>query len=117
MTDVIEKRLTKLNIEWVPVIFANGEDDDGPGVAAYVSGRKVQFGDEIYPPEKDLLITGRQMVFDRKLEILNSPNSGLGYCIIGDHWPDEGKIVVVSAGLGVLTIEKCCLNLRGNFYK
>lgn len=117
MTDVIERRLTKLNVEWLPVIFANGEDDDGPGIAAYVSGNKVQFDDEVYLPEKDLHIFGRKMVFDRKLEILNHPSSRPGYCIIGDHWPDEGKIVIVNAGLGTLHIEKCWLNLRGNFYK
>lgn len=117
MTDVIEKRSAKLNIEWLPVIFANGEDDDGPGVAAYLSGNRVQFDEEIYEPERDLFIVGRQMVFDRKLEILSHPNSAApGQCIIGANWPDKGKIVVVCAELGHLTIDNCCINLRGNFY-
>ncbi len=116
MTDVIEKRFTKLNIEWLPVIFANGEDDDGPGVAAYISGKKVQFDDEVFPPEKDLHIVGRFMVFDRKLEILSEkhPNDK---CIIGASWPDAGKVVVVGRCAGTLHIENCSIQLRGNYYK
>ncbi|WP_010658134.1 hypothetical protein [Brucella anthropi] len=116
MTDVIEKRLTKLNIEWLPVIFANGVDDDGPGIAAYISGNKVQFDDEVYEPERDLHIFGRFMVFDRKLEILSEKHPD-EICIIGVSWPDEGKIIVVSRCIGALHIENCSIQLRGNFYK
>jgi hypothetical protein len=41
---------------FVPVIFANGIDDDAPGIQAAVENRAVQFGKRIYEPGETMLV-------------------------------------------------------------
>jgi hypothetical protein len=44
---------------FVPVIFANGRDNDLPGITAAIENRAVQFDEKIYQPGEAIKITGR----------------------------------------------------------
>lgn len=48
---------------FVPVIFANGVDDDLPGLAAAVKNEAVQFDGTIFAPGEALEIHRRTLVF------------------------------------------------------
>lgn len=78
MTDKLSAILDRLNAAWrvpnvarkpetsfefVPVIFANGEDDDTPGFVAAIQNEAVQFDDVIFKPGEGLEITGRMLRF------------------------------------------------------
>lgn len=47
---------------FVPVIFANGEEDDAPGLQAAFDNDAVQFDGRIYEPGEPIAITGRHIV-------------------------------------------------------
>lgn len=55
---------------FVPVIFANGEDDDAPGVQAAFDNEAVQFDERIYEPDEDIVIVGRTVLL---LKTVRSP--------------------------------------------
>lgn len=48
-----EQVMKKLDL--VPVIFANGEDNDVPGLLAACHGQRVLFKDKIYEPTENIL--------------------------------------------------------------
>jgi hypothetical protein len=50
---------------FVPVIFANGEDDDGPGLQACADNEAVQFDDRVFEPGEAIMICGRKLVVRR----------------------------------------------------
>jgi hypothetical protein len=62
MIDLDERPTTKSLPRFVPVIFANGEDDDGPGLQACFDNEAVQFDDRIYEPGEPVSIFGRRIV-------------------------------------------------------
>lgn len=43
-------------LDFVPVIFANGSDDDLPGLTAAIENRRVQFQERIYKPDETIVI-------------------------------------------------------------
>lgn len=45
----------------VPVIFANGRDDDGPGLVAAAANERVLFDAKIYEPDENIDIVGRNL--------------------------------------------------------
>lgn len=47
---------------FVPVIFANGDDDDAPGLQACADNEAVQFDGRIYEPNEEVTIVGRHLV-------------------------------------------------------
>jgi hypothetical protein len=75
MIDSLEKppkthRKTDLKTLFVPVIFANGKDDDIPGLVAAIENKVVQFDDDLYQPGEELTITNRTLLFSKGLCIL-----------------------------------------------
>jgi hypothetical protein len=64
-TDLATKHAPKL--DFVPVIFANGEDDDIPGIVAAIENKRVQFDDKLYEPGEPLSVVRRKLVISRKL--------------------------------------------------
>lgn len=69
MLDLEEKPKTKKLPEFVPVIFANGIDDDTPGFVALFTHEKVQYGEKIYKPNESIHITNATMVITRSMVI------------------------------------------------
>jgi len=56
----------------VPVVFANGVDDDSYGIAEYLSGGRVFYLDRIYSRKNTLLIRGRKLRLKRGVIIKTS---------------------------------------------
>lgn len=50
-----------LNAVFIPVIFANGEDDDLPGIVAALEGRDVLYNESVVRPADPLLIYKRRL--------------------------------------------------------
>lgn len=70
MDHVLEREpVTKKMPEWVPVIFANGIDDDTPGLLAAMSNEKVQFGEKIYQPTEGIYIRGKDIRLRQSMTI------------------------------------------------
>lgn len=72
------KAETEFKLDFVPVIFGNGEDNDCPGLLAAIGNERVQYEDTIYKPNESI-------VFDRTFFglvnsfLLNDVNTGLIY--------------------------------------
>ncbi|WP_305968546.1 MULTISPECIES: hypothetical protein [unclassified Mameliella] len=55
-----------------PVIFANGEDDDSYGYAAWVrQDGPVMFDDRVFHPGEQMVIEGRKMLFQRGVRMVD----------------------------------------------
>lgn len=68
--DTLLERTTETLPEFVPVIFANGKDDDSYGVAAWLKqDQRVQFDGRIYAPGEHIVISGRSMRFERGVKV------------------------------------------------
>jgi hypothetical protein len=65
MIDALLNRLRKPKLQrdlreiFVPVIFANGQDNDLPGIIAAIENRAVQFDEKIYQPGEAIEISKR----------------------------------------------------------
>lgn len=66
MTDVNTKPIVDLKTLFVPVIFANGIDDDLPGLLAAFMNEAVQFEDHIYQPRDRIVIIGKVLLIDSR---------------------------------------------------
>lgn len=62
---------TDLSALFVPVIFANGEDDDLAGLLATFRDEAVLFGDRVYQPGEDVSVIQRSLRMSRRLRVLN----------------------------------------------
>lgn len=64
----------KVNLKelFLPVIFANGEDDDVPGLVAAIANKPFQFDDRIYKRGEELVIDRRTIRLSATLIILGS---------------------------------------------
>ena len=78
-----------LGLLFVPVIFANGEDDDVPGLVAAIEHKPVQFDERIYAPDEDIVISGRSILLKQKIYVAESfstlpePRDGWVDCVEG----------------------------------
>lgn len=106
MDDVLTKPRTGLWAILVPVIFANGEDDDLPGLTAALHNKAVQYEKKIYKPGENIEIYDKSMVFNCR-----------GIIIIGssgdvpenqDNWT-----VIRSTGGRHINIRDCCFEFTG----
>lgn len=57
------RKAKRADFNLVPVIFANGEDDDLPGFTAALRNEPVLFGETIYQPGEDITINGKRLAF------------------------------------------------------
>ena len=55
--------------EFIPVIFANGEDDDSDGIQAAVNNKKVLYGDTIYQPGQDLVVAKMTLCINKLIRV------------------------------------------------
>ena len=68
IADTTTENNTKQLPDFVPVIFANGSDDDSYGIAAWMKkNQRVQFDGRIYKPGEHIVIEGRRMLFKLSL--------------------------------------------------
>lgn len=82
----------------VPVIFANGTDDDLPGLVAAIENRRVQFDDRIYEPGDALTIERRKLRSSRRIFVVGPGHDGAG---LSPEWvrvaqPADGRRVLIS---------------------
>jgi hypothetical protein len=67
MINIEEKLSVKILPRFVPVIFANGEDDDAPGLQACFDDEAVQLDGRIHEPGETVEICGRHIVLTREV--------------------------------------------------
>lgn len=82
--------------DFVPVIFANGEDDDLPGLTAAIRNERVQYGDRIYKHGEEIII------HDKVLRLCCDSLHILG---VDDKEPSDaepGAVVVREGGRRIL---------------
>lgn len=60
-TAISTVRRPRTTFKFVPVIFANGEDHDLPGLIAMAGNKAVQFGSRIYEPGEKVSIVGMHL--------------------------------------------------------
>lgn len=98
--DLVREPKKKTAFDFVPVIFANGEDDDLPGFEAAVKNERVQYEEKIYEPGERLEIVGKRMAFScQGLHLLGShspfPNDVLpGWVVIREG--DPGRKIFIA---------------------
>ena len=63
---------TESRVDFLPVIFANGIDDDSVGFVAALENARVLFDDKVYQPGEAIKIIGRKMCFDRGVIVTNT---------------------------------------------
>jgi hypothetical protein len=63
MTDTATMTKPKTKLDFVPVIFANGVDDDLPGIAAALRNERVQYEETIYEPFEDIFVFKKKLAF------------------------------------------------------
>jgi hypothetical protein len=97
-TDIVPKNMP----EWVPVIFANGEDDDTPGLIALFTNEKVQLDETIYKPGEAVTIVARRLVVTHSFKIVYSDGS-ISFFVRTDeephmtcHAPLSGRPVTIT---------------------
>lgn len=82
MSDTMER--VKLP-DFHPVIFANGEDDDLPGVAAAIENKPVYFLERLYQPGEPILVTHKKLILSN-------------YIAVEDQ--DRNVVLVIGDGMG-----------------
>ena len=101
------KRKTQVAFDFVPVIFANGEDDDLPGLTAAFRNEKVLYGERVYKPGEEIAITRRKIKITRGLYIFDEDPA---FPKLLDN-PDF--VCVKSASGRVISIVNCQLDVSG----
>jgi len=75
MTEHITKPQVQVETVSIPVIFADGENDDLPGLVAAIEGKPFLFDGELYAPDRDLDILGRRLVVTRCIYVIAHDNA------------------------------------------
>lgn len=106
MIELLERPEEKTMPEWVPVIFANGADDDLPGFVAMFENRKVQLGDKIYKPDEAMILHDLRLRLSRQLKVVLL--EGTITFIAGRPWSEDRDVVVLHHRNGRnITITHC----------
>lgn len=85
-------------LDLVPVIFANGTDDDLPGLVAALGNARVLFDDRILEPNDPLVVERRILRISRRVYVLGPGHDGVGF---SDEWlrvyqPPGGRGIDIS---------------------
>ena len=67
MMRTMTKAESEFKLDFVPVIFANGDDDDTTGMIAALNDDCVQYNDKIYEPGEDLEFIESKFGFNRQI--------------------------------------------------
>lgn len=86
----------RLNL--VPVIFANGVDDDLTGLVAAIGNGRVLFDDRVYGPGEAIVIERRNLRSSRRIFVVGPGHDGAG---LSPAWvrvaqPVDGRRVLIS---------------------
>lgn len=63
--------------DFVPVIFANGVDDDLMGIEAAVKNERVQYEEKVYKPGEDITIDGKKIRLKCSKVVFMDPFGGV----------------------------------------
>lgn len=113
MVDLLTRPEVKPALHWLPVIFANGEDDDTPGLAALFAGEAVLIQDRLQPAGEDVLIERLLLVFDRRIDVVEDGEATITF---GSDWPEDMAIRVVKSDPRKIIFDSCEFYMRGAFY-
>lgn len=94
------------NLLLIPVLFANGVDDDLPALRAIVGNRHIMFDGKIYAPNEKVTVTGRTLSFSCGAIVVHhngkfqsmEPDSGPkpGSTIVTLHQPFPGRALSIT---------------------
>lgn len=94
---------TDLKTLFIPVIFANGEDDDVPGLIAAFENKPVLYNDKTYHIDEDIEIIGKTLVMSIGIAIVHEGSSP------SPDAPSDWKIVVhPKDAKRSIHIARCC---------
>lgn len=115
MSDTMDKPETRKAVEWLPVIFGNGEDDDTPGFCAVFMDEKVLIADDVCERGETAVIEGLRLVIDRRIDIVH-PSGKVS--TFGTYWPEETAIRLKEPETRRhIFITNGHIYLRGRFYE
>ena len=98
MADTDLKSKTDLKTLFIPVIFANGEDDDEPGLTAAANNEIVQFDETVYQPGQPITITNRQIRISGRMWFVDFNFSAWWHLRCKKSLPGSGGRVVTTPG-------------------
>lgn len=75
MSETKTRKKTHVGFEFIPVIFANGTDDDIPGLVAAIRNEKFQFDEKIYQPDEPLIIDNRKIRITKRLIVIGNDDN------------------------------------------
>ncbi|AOG04216.1 hypothetical protein [Bosea sp. RAC05] len=86
----------RLNL--VPVIFANGTDDDLPGLVAAIGNGRVLFDERVYEPGETIVVERRNLRSSRRIFVVGRGHEGAGLSL---EWvrvaqPVDGRRILIS---------------------
>lgn len=90
------ERKAKPPPRFVAVIFANGEDDDLPGIAAAVANEAVQLDDRVYEPGDAISIIGRNLHVSEPFRVHGAEGTfdiGKNPCVVLNIDASGGRVV------------------------
>lgn len=79
-------------LDLVPVIFANGEDDDVPGLKAAFDGQRVQYLNKVYDVTEDINLHGAFISMTADLHLVIN---GQRYSFMGSLMANYGNFVCI----------------------
>ena len=96
--------------EAIPVVFANGEDDDTLGLVATLSNQRVIYEEDTYEVGQDVRIEGRRLLISRPLLVVGHGQSPTVDLAEFGH-PDGPIVVEQPASPRCVTIANCTMIL------
>lgn len=90
------RRAADAEKRFVAVIFANGEDDDLPGLIAAAKNEPVQLDEKIYKPGETIRIVARKMLFNCGQIVIHQSSGELRM----PPKPYAGRIVEITSADG-----------------
>ena len=89
----------------MPIIWADGENDDLPGVVAAVRNEFVQFDGDIYAPGRSIAVIGRTMRLSAGMIFIGPDSVETGRFPVPPVQPASGRWVTVSAVIKGRSVE------------
>lgn len=103
---LLDRPETQSKFELIPVIFANGEDDDTTGLIAAIRNQKVLYEESVYQPGEPISIYGKTLYCAKSIAIFGP------FCEIGEEYlNDPAWICIRGAHPGrKIDIDSCHLD-------
>jgi len=98
LRNTVRRQLRIRDLLTVPVIFANGRDDDLPGFRAAIENKRVFFRDRIYEPGEAIKSEGHTLAFSCGRIIISDGEFGTALQVPGS--PFLGATVIIKSPPG-----------------